>query len=150
MVRTLVIYYSWGGILIVKLEGECNLSRKHLPSNFLQYPWFDAAGVVTDFFSEHKLIRMHISSWRKIASVDADWKTKFVSIVLVYVETCVPNQIQLLCHDNYSRQMCLLVETRNAYLHIFKNYSELHAIDSSDVFIYCWDPRKVYKPPLLW
>jgi len=72
---------------------------------------------VTDFFSAHKLVHMHIS---RIASVDADWKAKFVSTVLEYVETCVPNQIQLFYHDNYSRQMCLLVEIRNVYLH-FKN-----------------------------
>ena len=76
--------------------------------------WVDA-GVVTEQISEHKLFSYGGQVEEKNASVDVDWWEKNVSIVLLTVETCVANQIQTFGQDNYSRQMCLLVDLKNAY-----------------------------------
>ena len=104
----LVIYFGWGGVLIVNWKGQCNFSVAYTFEFFLQFPWVDA-GVVTEEFSEHKLFAHEIQGEENIASVDVDWWEKECFNCSVTVETRVANQIQTFGHDNYSRQMCLLV-----------------------------------------
>ena len=57
----------------MKLEGECNLSRNIYLQISFKHLDLIAAGVVTDFFSEHKLFACVFQVEEKIASIDDDW-----------------------------------------------------------------------------
>ena len=69
---------------------------------------------MTDFFSEHKLFVCVFQVEEKLLLLTMTG-TKVCFKCSMTAETYVANQIQLLGHDNYSRQMCLCVRQKNAY-----------------------------------
>ena len=117
-VRTLVIYFCRGGILIVKWKGLKWLFRSELPSDFLflLFPVFQQRHQSRDWrkriFSiipddDYLTCVLWHSSRKNCFCWLFDWWVETIPVFIDTFGTCVANQNQPNGLDNYSKQMCL-------------------------------------------